>query len=348
MAKLERERAEFRPDVHRVVGRYDLGTGPVLAGYERMARGTPSMSEKNRSNLFTLHVPDGRYEVNIRVLDEKKSHGPMWVEVNGVQYTDTFSVPAGQEVHRTIETSAVDGNLKVLFDNATSADWYASTMTVVRVDPWIAHVPVRRLSPGQDLLLRATVTGLAPVVRVRVYYGDRHHGFETIDMERGMERAQKDLYRVSIPRSKIVDGLNYFLEAEDSAGRLSTWPDDGRTHPVEVAVPSDHEPPLLQHTPIQSARPSQPLRIVAQVTDPSGVRWVRLRYRGLSQHQDFQVLPMLPTGHNNEFEATIPAENIDPNYDLMYLFETMDNQGNGKIYPDLTKETPYIVVKVRQ
>jgi hypothetical protein len=84
----------------------------------------------------------------------------------------------------------------------------------------------------------------------------------------------------------------------------------------------------------------------ARVEDPSGIRWVRLRYRGLSQHQDFQVLPMLPTGRNNEFQATIPAEDIDPKFDLMYLFETMDNQGNGKIYPDLAKETPYIVVKI--
>ncbi len=342
LAKLESERTGFHPNARRVVGKYDLGTGPVLPGYERIARGTSSMSEKNASNLFTVHVPQGRYEIDAGVHDANKSHGPMWIEVNGVHYTDTFTVPAGQEVHRTIEASAVDGKLKVLFDNATSADWHASTMTVTRVDPLIAHVPVRRLSPGRNLLLRATVTGIAPVSRVRVWYGDRRHGFEKIDME----RAGPDLYRVEIPHSTVVDGVNYFLEAEDSAGRLSTWPDDGRAHPVEVAVSSDQEPPVLHHTPIQSARPSQPLRIVAQVTDPSGIRWVRLRYRGLSQHQDFQLLPMLPTGHNDEFEATIPAENIDPKFDLMYLFETMDNQGNGKIYPDLAKETPYIVVKV--
>ena len=57
-------------------------------------------------------------------------------------------------------------------------------------------------------------------------------------------------------------------------------------------------------------------------------------------------MPMLPTGKGNEFEATIPGEDIDPKFDLMYLFEVMDNAGNGKIYPDLTKETPYVVVKV--
>jgi hypothetical protein len=30
----------------------------------------------------------------------------------------------------------------------------------------------------------------------------------------------------------------------------------------------------------------------------------------------------------------------------MYLFEVMDKRGNGKIYPDMAKETPYIVVNV--
>jgi len=37
---------------------------------------------------------------------------------------------------------------------------------------------------------------------------------------------------------------------------------------------------------------------------------------------------------------------IDPHFDLMYMFQVMDNKGNGKIYPDLAKETPYVVVKV--
>jgi hypothetical protein len=266
----------------------------------------------------------------------------MWIEVNGVEYSDTFTVPAGQQVRRTIETSAVDGKIKVLFDNATSADWYARTLTVTRIDPLITHVPVRRVSPGQELVLRATVTGVAPISRVRVFYGDKRHGFSVANME----RVEPQLYRAAIPQSKIVEGLSYFLEAADTAGRLATWPDGGMTHPVPVLVSSDDQPPLLRHTPVLTARPMQPLRIVAEVEDPSGIQWVRLRYRGLSQHQDFQVLPMLPTGKGNEFEATIPGENIDPKFDLMYLFEVMDNAGNGKIYPDLTKETPYVVVKV--
>jgi hypothetical protein len=30
----------------------------------------------------------------------------------------------------------------------------------------------------------------------------------------------------------------------------------------------------------------------------------------------------------------------------MYLIEMMDTKGRGAIYPDLSKETPYVVVKL--
>jgi hypothetical protein len=116
--------------------------------------------------------------------------------------------------------------------------------------------------------------------------------------------------------------------------------------PVQVMVTSDVQPPTLEHTPVVSAQALHPLHITARVKDPSGIKWVHLRYRGLSQHQDFQVLNMLPTGNNDEYEATIPGRDIDPHFDFMYLFEVMDNAGNGKIYPDLAKETPYIIVNV--
>jgi len=30
------------------------------------------------------------------------------------------------------------------------------------------------------------------------------------------------------------------------------------------------------------------------------------------------------------------------------MFELMDNKGNVKIYPDMEKETPYVVVRLKQ
>jgi len=336
LAALKQQREHYRLEARRVIGQYDLGNGPVQPGFQRI----PS-SESAGGHLVTLNVPDGCYEVTAGIHDDEASHGPMWIEVNGVEYSDLFSVPAGESVERTIETTAVEGKLKVLFDHGTSADAYASTLTVARVDPAIAHVPVRRLAPGQNLQLRATVTGIAPIDVVRVYYGDAHRGFASAELH-----GASGLYQATIPAARLTSGMSYYLEAIDSSGRASTFPEDGASQPIQVLVTSDNEPPALQHTPILSAAPLHPLRVTALVEDPSGVKWVHLRYRGLSQHQDFQVLNMLPTGKANEYEATVPANDIDPRFDFMYLFEVMDNAGNGKIYPDLAKETPFIVVKV--
>lgn len=342
LAALERQAADFRPQPIREIGRYDLGAGPVRPGYQRLPHGESGKFETNGSNLVVLSVPEGRYRIDAGIEDPQKAHGPMWIELNGTQYSDVFTVPAGQRVERSLETSAVDGKIKVLFDHATSVDWYASTLAVTRVDPLIAHVPVRRLPAGQDLVLRATVSGVAPIRSVRVFAGDARHGFAPVQME----SAGSDLYRAVIPAAKVSDGISYFLEAVDNAGRPAIWPENGRAHPVAVRVTADADPPTLRHTPIPSAKAGKPLRIVAQVQDPSGIAWVWLRYRGLSQHQDFRTLAMLPTGNGSEYEATIPGEDIDPKFDLMYLFEVMDNAGNGKIYPDLERETPYIVVKL--
>jgi hypothetical protein len=342
MVALERERVAYRLEPRRVTGRYYLGAGAAPEGYHKVERGHSSEFETNGSNLFTLRVADGRYQLKLGIEDAKKSHGPMWIEVNGVEYSDIFTVPAGQNVEKTIETMAVNGSIKILFDNATSADWYGGTLTVARVSPAIAHVPVRRIALGQDLVLRATVEGVDPIAHVRVVYGSETRGFASQEME----AAGPKLYRATLPSSKVFDGMSYFLEADDSAGRLASWPAGGAGHGIPVLVTGDGQPPVLHHAAVATAEAGHSLRIVAEVEDPSGVKSVRLRYRGLSQHQDYQTLPMLPTGQGHQYEATIPGEDISPNFDLMYFFEVMDNAGNGKIYPDLERETPYVVVKV--
>jgi len=54
------------------------------------------------------------------------------------------------------------------------------------------------------------------------------------------------------------------------------------------------------------------------------------------------------SGEKDTYQAIVPAEQINPKWDFMYLIEVMDNNCKGKIYPDLNKETPYIVVKLER
>jgi hypothetical protein len=107
----------------------------------------------------------------------------------------------------------------------------------------------------------------------------------------------------------------------------------------------DREPPNVRHIPIETARVGQPLRIVAHVTDPSGVASVRLRYRHVTQFEDYATLEMKPP---NVFHATVPAEFIVPEWDFMYFFEVIDQARNGLCWPDLAIEMPYLIVKVER
>src|SRR5215510_2664875 len=111
---------------------------------------------------------------------------------------------------------------------------------------------------------------------------------------------------------------------------------------------NDNEPPTLTSQPVTSAQAEKALTVTAEARDPSGVKSVRLRYRSVNQYQDYRTLEMTPTGKNDQYQAVIPAEHVLPQWDLMYFIEAIDNRGNGKIYPDLEKETPYVVVRLQR
>jgi hypothetical protein len=88
--------------------------------------------------------------------------------------------------------------------------------------------------------------------------------------------------------------------------------------------------------------------VQVRVTAPAGVKWIRLRYRHVNQKEDYQTVEMALDARTGLYAGSIPASFIDPHWDLMYLVEIVDRQGNGRIYPDLEIETPYLVVGVKR
>lgn len=66
----------------------------------------------------------------------------------------------------------------------------------------------------------------------------------------------------------------------------------------------------------------------------------------INQDVEYQTLPMLAVEGKDSFQVIVPAEQINSKWDFMYLIEVMDNKSNGKIYPELERETPYIIVKL--
>ena len=120
------------------------------------------------------------------------------------------------------------------------------------------------------------------------------------------------------------------------------------TAPKYKSIPNIDFDKLFQvsHQPIVSANAGKPISVNLNVKSMAGVKWVHLLYRGVNQDTDYQTMQMLPSGVKDSFNAVIPAEQINPKWDLMYLIEVMDINGHGKIYPDLNKETPYLFIKL--
>ncbi|MGA2497109.1 MAG: hypothetical protein ABSH20_05180 [Tepidisphaeraceae bacterium] len=106
--------------------------------------------------------------------------------------------------------------------------------------------------------------------------------------------------------------------------------------------------PQVQHAPIAAAAANQPITVRVTARSAAGIKWVRLRYRGVNQTLDYDALPLLAAGKPDEYQGTVPAGKIDPKWDFMYYIEVMDNKGAGAIFPDQEIQEPYFVVRLQR
>ncbi len=100
--------------------------------------------------------------------------------------------------------------------------------------------------------------------------------------------------------------------------------------------------------PPAAAVPGQDYVVQVKVTAPAGVKWIRLRYRHVNQKEDYRTADMALDAQAGFYAASIPASFLDPRWDLMYFVEIVDRQGNGRMYPDLEVEAPYVMVDVKR
>ncbi|MDF1575399.1 MAG: hypothetical protein P1P86_09435 [Bacteroidales bacterium] len=144
----------------------------------------------------------------------------------------------------------------------------------------------------------------------------------------------------------LENGLEKLKSQRSTLGMEKT----ARTAPLYQAAP-EHDPRALfqiQHQAVRTAPLNENITIRATVTAPSGIRWVRLRYRSVNQHLDYKTLDMTPEAGSDSYEATVPAGEMDEKYDFMYFLEVMNTNGYGRMYPDFNVETPYIIVKLER
>ncbi len=172
---------------------------------------------------------------------------------------------------------------------------------------------------------REIVAAAADVYNDRLPFGARAVGFRQHWKEE-LALIEHDLAALEAERA----------EAQAKSGRKVMPRDPNR------------KPPLVSLEPPAPADPGLDLRITAKVSTPEGIKWVRLRYRHLTQYEDYQTAEMALDPNTGMYAAAIPAAFIDPKWDLMYFVEAVGKNGAGRMYPDLEREMPYVIVPVRR
>ena len=121
-----------------------------------------------------------------------------------------------------------------------------------------------------------------------------------------------------------------------------------RNRLLQRIKPSAGKPLSIQVERATSATPGQDLVIAAAVGSSPQLEWIRLRYRHLTQFEDYQSVEMAWDPQRKRFAAAIPGDFIAPQWDVMYFVEAVDQQGHGRRVPDLEEGMPYVIVPVKR
>ena len=227
---------------------------------------------------------------------------------------------------------------------------FDSTVTDLKILAQLARFHARRsiaavhynlFKRGQKLaeLLAATLTEKEAVAAWRelvVIAGDRYN----FDLAMGARNYslcghwRDELVKLEADQKELEAQC---CPPEESVAKEKVW------QPAAAGAP---ESPRIEGARIVEAKPGAPLRITAKVFSRDIVSSVKLRYRHVTQYEDYASLDMTPTGSLGEFAATVPGDFLVPQWDFMYLIEATDRAGHGAMWPDLLREQPYVFVKL--
>lgn len=219
-----------------------------------------------------------------------------------------------------------------------------SESTYEEPERFLAHVPVQRVLVGEPIVIAATVRPQDGVQSARVQFATEGGALMPIEMT----STRDGIYTAEIPAIGEEGMLEYYLEVTDTAGNTETLPETGFQTPIKVMVSDDREPPAVEMDRTTSGRLNEVVKVSARVMDASGVQNVALRYRRVSQFEDFQSVPMEFDPISGRYVAEVPASYSEGKYDVMYFVETMDTKGNGRMYPDMEIEKPYVIVHLER
>ncbi len=145
--------------------------------------------------------------------------------------------------------------------------------------------------------------------------------------------------------AKLLDG---YAKLQELSGE-SQLDANTRKGLVQLIESPPAPSPLITIKRAKSATPGNEMLITAEVDGPpQQLEEIRLRYRHVTQFEDYRSVPMTWDAHQRKFVAAIPGDFVVPEWDLMYFVEVVFREGGGRMVPDLETEMPYVIVPVRR
>lgn len=203
-------------------------------------------------------------------------------------------------------------------------------------------IPVKRLKAGDSLKIEGAVSGIKVPVTARcmISYG---HGFQTYKMN----SPDNVCFELKIPGIHDIPEIRYYLTFSTADGMEVIYPSSGKLQPLVTGIYTDTQPPHIEFYPLTRPRPGQPVEIHVVASDESGIKWVRLRYRHLTQYEDYKSIDMSVSENGaGDYKGVIPGNFVEFEWDLMYFIEAMDQNGNARMYPEFEKGMPYKIIEL--
>jgi hypothetical protein len=209
--------------------------------------------------------------------------------------------------------------------------------------PLFAHIPEQRTLVGDSIVIVATIRPENHIKSAQLMFvTEGNNTFNTIEMH----ISEEGICSAKIPDSGKEGILKYYLIFVDTNEKTYYIPKKGVNSPFQVIVSNDRQGPSIELERIATAKLNEKLKVSAKAEDVSGIQRITLRFRRVTQFEDYQSEEMIFNPSTEKYEATIPAHLLDGKYDVMYFVEALDTKGNGKMYPNMELETPYVIVQL--
>lgn len=233
----------------------------------------------------------------------------------------------------------------------TAGKEFATTVTDLRILAGLASYYAARLpaAVSYNLYLETgNVTAFDAAIAGEKSAIEAWRGIVSAAAEVYSEDLAFGVHRVGFPRhwKEELGKLERELAELVSARAKAQTSAAARALPAAAAY-SVNTPPAVQILPPSQATVGQDYRVSVRAADPAGIQALRLRYRHVTQYEDYVAVPMAAEA-DGLYTARIPAAFITQKWDLMFFIEAIGRNGSGRIYPDLEIETPWVLVPVKR